>query len=55
MIIDQVDGHYDEVDGDAVDDGNDEEVDDDDDEAFFVAPKSCLISLKLCTLIVHSN
>ena len=32
MIIDQVDGHYDEVDGDAVDDGNDEEVDDDDDD-----------------------
>ena len=30
MIIDQVDGHYDEVDGDAVDDGNYEEVDDDD-------------------------
>ena len=32
MIIDQVDGHYDEVDGDAVDDANDEEVDDDDDD-----------------------
>ena len=32
MIIDQVDGHYDEVDGDAVYDGNDEEVDDDDDD-----------------------
>ena len=32
MIIDQVDGHYDEVDGDAADEGNDEEVDDDDDD-----------------------
>ena len=31
MIIDQVDGHNDEKDGDAVDDGKGEEVDDDDD------------------------